>query len=137
MVTRTEDPRTEDRNYWTRSDPTNAHGYYTSFFPASHQTDDNPVSIAVGVALGNVSYGGTLGVNMNFARLRSSVMNVQLGAGSLFTVSPPTAYSSVVLDRLTIAVRAGGKVIRPLSANCRRSAANSPSCCHRRCGGRA
>ena len=109
--------RTQDRNYWTRSDPTNAQGYYTSFFPASDQTDDNPVSMAVGVALGNVSYGGTLGVNTNFARLQSSVMNVQLGSGTSFTISPPTAYNTVVLDGLTIGVRTGGKVIRPLSAH--------------------
>src|SRR5215475_1224141 len=65
--------RTQDRNYWTRSNPTNAQGYYSSFFPASDQTDVNPVPISVGVALGNVSYGGNLGTNVNFARLKSSV----------------------------------------------------------------
>ena len=63
--------RTQDRNYWTRSNPTNSNGYYSSFFPASDQTDADPVSISVGVALGNVSYGGNLGTNINFARLKS------------------------------------------------------------------
>ena len=108
--------RTQDRDFWTRSNPSNAAGYYTSFFPASDETDDNPVLISVGVADGKVSYGGALGTNVNFARLRSSVMNVQLGNGTSYTIKPPAAYSSSIQAGLTVGVTIGDKVVKPISA---------------------
>jgi hypothetical protein len=108
--------RTQDRNYWTRSNPTNAKGFYSSFFPASDQSDANPVPISVGVALGNVSYGGNLGTNINFARLKSSVLNIQLGSGTSYTISPPDPYTSSIQAGLTIGVTVGDKVVKPLSA---------------------
>jgi hypothetical protein len=108
--------RTQDRQYWTRSNPTNASGYYSSFFPASDQTDANPVPISVGVALGNVSYGGVVGTNTNFARLKSSVLNIQLGNGTSYTISPPEPYTSSIQAGLTIGVTVGDKVVKPVSA---------------------
>jgi hypothetical protein len=108
--------RTLDRNYWTRSNPSNASGYYTSYFPASDQTDANPVPISVGVAYGSVSYGGVLGTNVNFARLHSSVMNVQLGNGTSYTIGQPAAYTSSIQAGLTIGVTVGDKVVKPISA---------------------
>ena len=108
--------RTQDRNYWTRSNPTNANGYYSSFFPASDQTDANPVLISVGVALGNVSYGGNLGTNVNFARLKSSVLNIQLGNGTSYNIGTPEPYTSSIQSGLTIGVTVGNKVVKPMSA---------------------
>ena len=105
--------RTQDRNFWTRSNPTNANGYYSSFFPASDQTDDNPVSISVGVALGNVSYGGNLGTNINFARLKSSVLNIQLGSGTSYNIATPEPYTSSIQAGLTVGVTVGDKVVKP------------------------
>jgi hypothetical protein len=109
--------RTQDRQYWTRSNPTNANGYYSSFFPASDQTDANPVPISVGVALGNVSYGGTLGTNINFARLKSSVLNIQLGNGTSYNISTPEPYTSSIQSGLTVGVTVGDKVVKPVSAH--------------------
>jgi glucose dehydrogenase len=108
--------RTLDRQYWTRSNPTNAQGYYSSFFPASDQSSADPVPISVGVALGNISYGGALGTNINFARLQSSVLNIQLGNGTSYTISPPDPYVSSIQAGLTVGVTIGDKVVKPLSA---------------------
>jgi hypothetical protein len=107
--------RTQDRDYWTRSNASDANGHYTSFFPASDETDDNPVTISVGVALGKTSYGGNLGTNVEFARLKSSVLNVKLGSGADYKLDKPRAYTASIQSGLAIGVQIGGKVIRPLS----------------------
>ena len=73
--------RTQDRDFWTHSSASDANGHYTSFFAASDETNADPVILAVGVASGGISYGGTLGTNASFKRLRSAVMNIKLGAG--------------------------------------------------------
>jgi alcohol dehydrogenase (cytochrome c) len=107
--------RTQDRDFWTHSSATDANGHYTSFFAASDETDANPVPLAVGVALGNVAYGGNVGTNVNFARLKSSVMNIQLGSGTSYTVQTPNAYTGAVYSGLVVGVTAGGKVVKPLA----------------------
>jgi hypothetical protein len=107
--------RTQDRDFWTHSAASDANGHYTSFFAASDESDANPVPLAVGVALGNVSYGGTLGTNANFARLKSATMNIQLGAGTAYTVQPPTSFAGAVYSGLVVGVTAGGKVVKPVS----------------------
>jgi outer membrane protein assembly factor BamB len=108
--------RTQDRDFWTHSSATDASGHYTSFFAASDETDANPVSISVGVALGAVSYGGTLGTNVDFARLKSATMNVQLGSGTQYTVEKPSSYTGAVYSGLAVGATAGGKVVKPLAA---------------------
>jgi alcohol dehydrogenase (cytochrome c) len=107
--------RTQDRDFWTRSSASDANGHYSSFFAASDETDANPVSISVGVALGNVAYGGTIGTNVPFVRLKSATMNIQLGAGTSYTVRPPSSVTGAVYSGLVIGVRAGGKVVKPLA----------------------
>jgi hypothetical protein len=74
------------------------------------------VSLAVGVALGNVAYGGNLGQNVNFARLKSATMDIKLGNGTAYTVQAPTAHTGAVYSGLVVGVTAGGKVVKPLSA---------------------
>jgi PQQ-dependent dehydrogenase (methanol/ethanol family) len=107
--------RTQDRDFWTHSSATDASGRYTSFFGASDESAANPVPLSVGVALGNVSYGGNLGQVVNFARLKSATMNIQLGNGTSYTVQQPSAHAGAVYSGLVVGVTAGGKVVKPLS----------------------
>jgi hypothetical protein len=107
--------RTQDRDFWTHSTASDADGHYTSVFAASDESGADPVPISVGVALGNVAYGGVTGTNVNFARLRSAVMNVQLGAGTAYTVQPPASYVGAVYSGLVVGVTVGGKVVKPVA----------------------
>jgi alcohol dehydrogenase (cytochrome c) len=108
--------RTLDRDFWTRSDPSNGRGEYFSFFPASDETNANPVIMSVGVAFQKTSYGGVLGTNVPFVRLHSSVLNVQLGNGPVYKISTPTPYAAAIYSGLTVGVTFNGRVIIPLSA---------------------
>jgi hypothetical protein len=105
--------RTQDRDFWTHSSATDANGHYTSYFAASDETSANPVVLSVGVALGSVAYGGNVGTNANFARLKSSTMNIQLGAGTNYTVQAPSAYVGAIYSGLVVGVTAGGRVVKP------------------------
>jgi len=107
--------RTQDRDFWTHSSASDANGHYTSFFAASDETAADPVQLAVGVAQGSVSYGGTLGVNVNFKRLRSATMNIHLGSGTSYTVVPPNSRVGAVYSGLVVGVVSGGKVVKPLA----------------------
>jgi hypothetical protein len=107
--------RTQDRDYWTRSNASNSNGIYTSFFTASDETTDNPVLISVGVASGSTSYGGITGTNINFERLHSSQLNIQLGVGASYKISPPTAFGTAFYSGLLVGVSSGENVVRPLS----------------------
>jgi PQQ-dependent dehydrogenase (methanol/ethanol family) len=107
--------RTQDRDFWTHSTASDADGHYTSVFAASDESGADPVPISVGVALGNVAYGGVTGTNVSFARLRSAAMNIQLGAGTSYTVQPPASYGGAVYSGLVVGVTAGGKVVKPLA----------------------
>jgi hypothetical protein len=109
--------RTQDRDYWTRSNPSNSDGVYSSFFTASDETTDNPVLISVGVAYGSTSYGGIAGTNVDFARLESSQLNIQLGAGTSYKISPPVAFKTAIYAGLLVGVSAGQNVLRPVSEN--------------------
>src|SRR3954470_4437855 len=107
--------RTQDRDFWTHSSATDANGHYSSFFSASDESGANPVSLAVGVALGHVSYGGYVGQNVNFQRLKSAVMNIQLGSGTNYTVQQPNSFAGAVYSGLVVGVTAGGRVVKPLA----------------------
>jgi len=107
--------RTQDRDFWTHSSATDANGHYSSFFAASDETTVDPVPLAVGVALGSVSYGGNLGVNAPFARLQSATMNIQLGSGTNYTIEKPTSFAGAVYSGLVVGVTAGGNVVKPLA----------------------
>jgi hypothetical protein len=48
--------RSNDRDFWTFSEPSNADGNYNGFFPASDKTGDDPVEFAVQIAHGRTSY---------------------------------------------------------------------------------
>jgi alcohol dehydrogenase (cytochrome c) len=107
--------RTQDRDFWTHSSASDASGHYTSFFAASDETDADPVILAVGVASGGISYGGTLGTNTPFKRLQSATMNIKLGNGTAYTIQAPTAQVGAVYSGLVVGVTVGGKVVKPLA----------------------
>jgi alcohol dehydrogenase (cytochrome c) len=107
--------RTQDRDFWTHSSATDANGHYTSFFAASDESGSDPVPLAVGVALGNVGYGGNVGTNVNFALLKSATMNIHLGSGTNYTVLAPTETTGAVYSGLVVGVVSGGKVVKPLA----------------------
>ncbi len=107
--------RTQDRDFWTHSSATDAAGHYTSFFAASDETAADPVVLAVGVALGVVSYGGNLGTNASFKRLRSAELDIHLGTGTAYTVQTPAAHAGAVYSGLIVGVTSGGKVVKPLA----------------------
>jgi hypothetical protein len=107
--------RTQDRQFWTHSSGTDASGHFSSFFAASDQTDADPVPISVGVASGSTSYGGTVGTNVNFARLKSATLNIQLGSGTSYTVQPPSSYNGAVYSGLVVGVVTSRGVVKPLA----------------------
>ena len=107
--------RTLDRDFWTHSSASDSNGHYSSFYSASDETGSNPVTLAVGVALGNVSYGGTLGTNTPFALLKSATLDIKLGSGTSYTITKPTSYTGAVYSGLIVGVTAGGNVIKPIA----------------------
>jgi PQQ-dependent dehydrogenase (methanol/ethanol family) len=109
--------RTQDRDFWTFSTPSDASGHYTSFFQASDETGANPVPITVQVASGHTSYASKFGVNVNFAALHSATMNVRLPAsGTLLTPPTATSYPGAVYEGTLVGVSGPNGVVRPLSA---------------------
>lgn len=107
--------RTQDRDFWTHSSASDANGHYTSFYSAADETSADPVPLSIGVASGGVSYGGTLGVIAPFKRLASAVLNIKLGPGTSYTLTPPSAYTGAVYSGLVVGVTAGGHVVKPLA----------------------
>jgi hypothetical protein len=107
--------RTQDRDFWTHSSASDAQGHYASFFAASDETAADPVSISLGVALGAVSYGGNVGTNVSFARLKSATANIQLGASTNYTVQAPASSVGAVYSGLVLGVRIGDRVVKPLA----------------------
>jgi len=109
--------RTNDRDFWTFSAPSDSSGHYTSVFHASDELNEDPVPINVGVALGQVSYGGNLGTVANFARDKSATLDVQLKSGTSYTLAKPQSYAGAVYEGPAVGVVAGGRVIKPVSAH--------------------
>ncbi len=107
--------RTQDRDFWTHSSASDANGHYTSFYSAADETSQDPVLLSVGVASGGVSYGGTLGTNAPFSRLKSAVLNVKLGPGTNYTISTPTSYDGAVYSGLVVGVTVDGRVVKPVA----------------------
>ncbi len=110
--------RTNDRQYWTQSRPTGANGQYASFLVAADTLGDDPVPMTVGVAVGGTSYAQAPGAVVNFAHLKSAVMNIKLPASAS---TPLTGISSdaipgAIYQGLLVGVVGKGRTIRPTSA---------------------
>src|SRR6266542_2944581 len=108
--------RTNDRDFWTFSSPTDADGHYSSLFHASDELDDDPVPINVGVALGQISYGGNVGTVVNFKRNQSATLDIQLRAGTAYTIAKPSSYPGAIYEGPAVGVASGGRVIKPVAA---------------------
>jgi alcohol dehydrogenase (cytochrome c) len=108
--------RTNDRDYWTFSEPTNAAGRYVSFFPASDLTEADPVEFSIQVAIGRTSY--TTGLrNPTFKRRSSAEMDLKLPASGTTMAVPTSAPQAGAIYRGTlIGVSAGKGVVHPVSA---------------------
>lgn len=111
--------RTQDRDFWTFSVPSDSGGHYVSFFTASDESGANPVTLAVQVASGRVSYGAPLGQNVKFTALHSATMNVRLPASPTAPLASPaaTSYPGAVYGGILVGVSGPGGVIKPISAN--------------------
>lgn len=109
--------RTQDRDFWTFSNPSDSLGRYTSFFAASDETPADPVILSVQVAVGANSYGLPLGVNVGFARLESATMNIQLPpAGTGLPAPKPVSYAGAVYEGMLVGVSGPG-VVKPVAAH--------------------
>jgi hypothetical protein len=108
--------RTNDRDFWTFSAPSDANGRYTSLFHASDETDSDPVPINVGVALGAISYGGNLGTVASFRRNESATLDIQLRTGTSYTLAKPVSYPGAIYEGPAVGVASGGRVIKPVAA---------------------
>jgi hypothetical protein len=110
--------RTQDRDFWTFSQPSDSNGHYVSFFTASDETGADPVPLTVQVASGNISYASAFGKNVNFAALHSATMNVKLpaSASALLALPSATSYPGAIYEGTIVGVSGPGGVIKPISA---------------------
>jgi len=110
--------RTQDRDFWTFSQPSDANGNYVSFFTASDETGVNPVQLTVQVASGAVSYASPINRNVNFTTLRSARMDVKLPASASAPLALPTSTSfpGAFYKGTIVGVSGPGGVVKPLSA---------------------
>jgi hypothetical protein len=110
--------RTQDRDFWTFSQPSDSNGHYVSFFTASDDAGANPVPLTVQVASGAISYASPVGKNVNFTALRSATMNVQLPGSASAPLALPsaTSFPGAVYQGTLVGVSGPGGVVKPLSA---------------------
>ncbi len=110
--------RTQDRDFWTFSQPSDSSGHYVSFFTASDESGADPVPLTVQVASGNISYASPAGKNVNFAALHSATMNVKLPASPSAPLALPsaTSYPGAIYEGTLVGVSGPSGVIKPISA---------------------
>ncbi len=111
--------RTQDRDFWTFSKPTDASGHYTSFFAASDESGADPVPLAVQVASGTTSFSSGATATVKFGALKSATLNIQLPGSPTAVMALPTAasYDGAVYEGLILGVSGPGGLIKPLSAS--------------------
>jgi hypothetical protein len=108
--------RTNDRDYWTFSEPTNAAGKYVSFFPASDLTEADPVEFSIQAAVGRTSY--TTGVrNPTFKRRSSAILDLKLpGSGIVMPLPVSNPEAGAIYRGTLVGVSAGSGIVKPVSA---------------------
>jgi hypothetical protein len=109
--------RTQDRDFWTFSLPSDAKGRYTSFFSASDETGANPVPLTVQVASGAVSYSSGLTPTVPFKALKSAHLDVQLPSSPTGVLPLPkaTSYAGAVYEGLMLGVTDRNGLVKPTS----------------------
>jgi PQQ-dependent dehydrogenase (methanol/ethanol family) len=110
--------RTQDRDFWTFSEPSDAKGHYVSFFTASDDAGENPVPLTVQVASGHTSYAAPTGSSVDFAQLQSATLDIRLPASSTqpLALPVPLSYPGAVYEGILVGASGPGGVVKPLSA---------------------
>jgi PQQ-dependent dehydrogenase (methanol/ethanol family) len=110
--------RTQDRDFWTFSQPSDANGHYVSFFTASDESGANPVPLTVQVAVGRISYASSAVSTVSFSALRSARMDLRLPASptALLPVPTSTSYDGAVYEGTLVGVSGPAGVIKPIAA---------------------
>jgi hypothetical protein len=109
--------RTNDRDFWAFSEPSNANGYYASFFPASDLSEADPVEFTVQVAVGRTNY--TTGTrNPTFKRRSSATLDLALPRTGAVISPLPTSSAKVgaMYRGLLVGVSTESGVVQPVSA---------------------
>jgi hypothetical protein len=111
--------RTQDRDFWTFSKPSDASGHYTSFFTASDESGADPVPLSVQVASGPVSFSSGFAPTVKFGLLKSATLNIQLPGSPTAVMALPTAtsYEGAIYEGLILGVTGPNGLVRPLSAS--------------------
>ena len=109
--------RTQDRDFWTFSKPSDASGHYTSFFAASDEAGDDPVPLSVQVASGPVSFSAGATATVKFTALQSATLNIQLpgSATAVMALPTPSSYPGAIYEGLLMGVSSENGLIKPLS----------------------
>jgi hypothetical protein len=111
--------QTEDRDYWTVSTVTNSKGQYSSLFTASAEAagvPGAPVPFTVRVSKNNVVYQFLPLEFVEFQRLKSATMNIQLPPpGYPMTLPLPHSYPGAVYQGVVVGVAQGDQAVRPVS----------------------
>jgi hypothetical protein len=107
--------RTQDRDFWTVSTPTDAHGHYTSRFTASDEASDNPVPMTVRIAVGNTVYQFLPAEFVYFRRLQSATMDLELPpAGFPLALPLPRSFAGAVYAGTVVGAAGPNGVVRPV-----------------------
>jgi hypothetical protein len=108
--------RTQDRNFWTFSEPSGPSGRYVSFFSASDQVGSSPVPMTVQVAVGRTTYASGTRV-VDFQRLKSARMDIRLPSSGA-TMALPSAESGpgAFYRGLLVGVAGPNGMIKPVAA---------------------
>ncbi|MDX6551784.1 MAG: hypothetical protein QOH74_272 [Gaiellales bacterium] len=111
--------RTQDRDFWTFSRPTDTSGHYTSFFAASDESGADPVPLSVQVASGQTSFSSGASATVKFGALKSATLDIQLPGSTSAVMALPTAasYTGAIYEGLILGVSGPNGLIRPLSAS--------------------
>ena len=109
--------RTNDRDYWMFSEPSNAAGKYVSFFPASDLTEADPVEFSIQAAVGphELHDGRSATRRSSAAAAPSSISSCPRRASRCRCRSRPRCPARSTAAR-SIGVSAGTGVVRPISA---------------------
>ena len=111
--------RTQDRDFWTFSKPTDRNGHYTSFFAASDELGADPVALSVQVASGSVSFSSGVTATVKFSALKSATLDIKLPSTptGVMALPTPSSYEGAIYEGLVLGVSGPDGIIRPLSAS--------------------
>ncbi|HWB22657.1 MAG TPA: carboxypeptidase-like regulatory domain-containing protein [Gaiellaceae bacterium] len=109
--------RTEDRDYWTVSTFTDSQGRYSSLFTASAETAGQPgapVPFTVRVSKGDLVYQFLPLEFVDFDRLKSATLNIQLPPQGFPLALPlPRSYPGAIYQGVVVGVAQGDQAVRP------------------------